>query len=261
MPKTNYQWGHSSNRQGKLSIVGIGPGDRELLSKKAGYAIAECDVVVGYRTYIKLLGKLSDGKEVISSGMTEEVKRAKLAIKKAEEGKKVCLISSGDPGIYGMAGLVLELLSGNSSTVKVEIIPAISAVSACASLLGAPLMHDFAVISLSDILTDIRLIEKRVELAARADFVIVFYNPKSKKRVVPLKSAWEILMKYKSPETPVGIVRNAYRSGEEFAITDLKNMFESEKIDMFTTIIVGNRKTYIKGKYMITPRGYKGEYL
>jgi precorrin-3B C17-methyltransferase len=231
------------------------------LSRKAGNAIAGCDVVVGYKTYIKLLGELAEGKDVISSGMTEEVKRAKLAIKKAEEGKKVCLISSGDPGIYGMAGLVLGLLSDDNRTVRVEIIPAISAVSACASLLGAPLMHDFAVISLSDVLTDTKLIEKRVELAARADFVIVFYNPRSKKRVAPLRSAWKILMKYKSPETPVGIVRNAYRSGEEAAITDLKNMLRSGKIDMFTTIIVGNGKTYVKGKYMITPRGYKGECL
>ena len=232
------------------------------MSRKAIDAIAGCDVVVGYKTYTKLLGELSDGKEVISSGMTEEVKRAKLAVKKAEEGKKVCLISSGDAGIYGMAGLVLELLKPEvEKNVLIKIIPGVPALCGCASILGAPLMHDFAVISLSDILTDIGLIEKRVELAARADFVIVFYNPKSKKRVVPLRTAWEILMKYKSHETPVGIVRNAYRSGEEVEITDLKNMLKPGKIDMFTTIIVGNRKTYVKGKYMITPRGYKGEYL
>lgn len=227
------------------------------MSRKARDAIDECDVVVGYKTYVKLLGELVDGKEVISFSMTEEVRRVKCAMKKALEGKKVCLISSGDPGIYGMAGLVLELMGDNSSMAKVEIIPAVSAASACASLLGAPLMHDFAVISLSNLLTDDELIKKRVELAAKADFVIVFYNPKSKRRIALLKAAWKILMKYKSPETPVGIVRNAYRSGEKIEITDLKNMLRSEKIDMFTTIIVGNRKTYIKGKYMITPRGYK----
>jgi precorrin-3B C17-methyltransferase len=228
------------------------------LSQRAKEALNECQVVVGYKTYIKLLGSLIDGKEVISSDMTEEIKRAKFAIKKALDGRNVCLISSGDPGIYGMVGIVLELLSEESlKKLKIQIIPAISAASACASLLGAPLMHDFAAISLSDLLTDKRLIEKRIESAAKADFVIVFYNPKSKKRIEPLKAAWQILMRYKSPQTPVGIVRNAYRKNEEVEITELKNMLRLKIIDMFTTIIVGSSKTYVKGKYMITPRGYE----
>ena len=227
------------------------------MSRKARDAINGCHVIVGYRTYIKLLGELVAGKEVISFGMTEEVRRAKCAMKRALQGKRVCLISGGDPGIYGMAGLVLELMdSKNKKNFRIEIIPAVSSASACASLLGAPLMHDFAVISLSNLLTDDELIKKRVELAARADFIIVFYNPKSKRRTAPLKAAWKILMKYKSPETPVGIVRNAYRNGEEVEITNLKDMQKSE-INMFTTIIVGNAGTYVKGGYMITPRGYK----
>ena len=257
MSKTNHQRSYHSNRQGKLAIVGIGPGDINLLSQRAKEALNECQVVVGYKTYIKLLSGLVDGKEIISSGMTEEIKRAEHAIEKVLEGKKVCLVSSGDSGIYGMAGIALELLSKEElKKLKIQIIPAISAASSCASLLGAPLMHDFAVISLSDLLTDKRLIERRVKLAAQGDFVIVFYNPKSKKRVTPLKAAWQILMKYKSPQTPVGIVRNAYRNNEEVEITELKNMFCSRMIDMFTTIIVGNSKTYVRGKYMITPRGY-----
>lgn len=217
-------------------------------------AIKSSDVVIGYKTYIKLLGNLLNNKEIVSYGMTEEIKRAEYAIKKCREGKNVCVVSSGDAGVYGMVGLVLELLS--KEAIKVEIIPGIPAASSCASLLGAPLMNDFVSISLSDLLIDNRLIKKRVSYAAKGDFVIVFYNPKSKKRLAPLKDAWKILMKYKSPKTPVGIVRNAYRDSQEVIITELRNMLR-EKIDMFTTIIVGNSKTYIKGNYMITPRGYK----
>lgn len=214
-------------------------------------------MIVGYRVYIELLGDLVSGKKVVSSGMTQEIKRAKFAIESAKEGKQVALISGGDPGVYGMAGLCLELLSnGEQSRIKIEIIPAITAATSCAGLLGAPLMHDFAVISLSDILTDLELIKQRIALAVQADFVIVFYNPQSKKRIVPLKAAWEILMKHKSPHTPVGIVRNATRKQEEVRITDLKNMLAEKNIDMVTTIIVGNSKTYTKGKFMVTPRGY-----
>ncbi|MBI3991484.1 MAG: precorrin-3B C(17)-methyltransferase, partial [Candidatus Omnitrophica bacterium] len=215
-------------------------------------------IVIGYKTYIKLLEELLVGREVVSYGMTEEIKRAKYAIKCASDGKNVCVISSGDPGVYGMAGLLLELLTDEEAQkIKVEIIAGIPSASACASLLGAPLMHDFATISLSDLLTDRELINKRVELAAKGDFVIVFYNPKSKKRVAPFKEAFDLLMKYKSPKTPVGIVRNAYRDGEEVIVTELKDMFEYlEKIDMVTTIIIGNSKSYIKGRHIITPRGY-----
>lgn len=213
---------------------------------------------MGYKAYLQLLKGLLAGKEIISSGMTQEVRRAKQAIEKTLAGNDVCLISSGDPGIYGMAGVILELLKKEETRkVRIEIIPGITAASSCASLLGAPLMNDFAVISLSDLLTDRRIIERRVESACQGDFVIVFYNPKSKKRIKPLETAWQILMKHRSPRTPVGIVRNARRDNEEVMITSLENMPEVKQIDMGTAIIVGNSKTFVKGRYMITPRGYE----
>lgn len=213
---------------------------------------------MGYKAYLQLLNGLVAGKEIISSGMTQEVRRAGLAVEKALAGNDVCLISSGDPGIYGMAGVILELLGKEEAEkIEIEIIPGITAASSCASLLGAPLMNDFAVISLSDLLTDPRIIERRVESACQGDFVIVFYNPKSKKRIKPLETAWQILMKYRSPQTPVGIVRNARRANEEVVIISLEDMFKVEQIDMGTTVVVGNSKTYVKGRYMITPRGYE----
>ncbi len=215
-------------------------------------------MIVGYTAYLQLLDGLTDGKEIISSGMTQEVGRARRAVERALEGKKVSVISSGDPGIYGMAGLILELLTEEEmSHIRIEIVPGITAASSSASLLGAPLMNDFAVISLSDLLTDRKTIERRVESACQGDFVIVFYNPKSQKRTRPFKVAWEILMKHRSPKTPVGIVRNARRENEEVVITCLAKMFEVEPINMGTTILVGNSKTYVKGRYMITPRGYE----
>lgn len=219
-------------------------------------------MIVGYKTYIKLLGSLVAGKEVISSGMTQETKRARFAIRLAQEGRQVSLVSSGDPGVYGMAGPVLELLGKEEKDkIKIEIIPGIIAATSCASLLGAPLMHDFTVISLSDILTDLKLIKRRIAMAARGDFVIVFYNPQSKNRTRPLKAAWKILMKYKSPNTPVGIVRNAARKNEEVIVTILEDMLAAKKIDMVTTIIIGNSQTYTKGRYMVTPRGYNSKVV
>jgi precorrin-3B C17-methyltransferase len=213
---------------------------------------------VGYKAYLQCLDNLVAGKEIISSGMTQEVRRAEKAIEKALAGKNVCLISSGDPGIYGMAGVILELLKKKEvGKIPIEIIPGITAASSCASLLGAPLMNDFAVISLSDLLTDSKIIEKRIRSACQGDFVIVFYNPKSKKRIKPLEMAWQILMKFRSPRTPIGIVRNARRADEEVIITSLKDMLAVKQIDMGTTIIVGNSKTFTKGRYMITPRGYE----
>lgn len=254
--------GLRGHRQGKLKIVGIGPGERGLLGPKAHEAIRNSQIVVGYKAYIRLVDGLLEGalgkeKEIISSGMTQERSRAKLALEKALEGHEVCLISSGDPGIYGMAGPVLELLNEEEAKrIDIEIIPGITAASACASLLGAPLMNDFAVISLSDLLTDRQRIEERVESACKGDFVMVFYNPKSKTRIEPLKRAWEILMRHRPPETPVGIVRNAHREAEEVILTSLKELLSIKRMDMGTTIIVGNSSTYFKGNYMITPRGY-----
>jgi precorrin-3B C17-methyltransferase len=235
------------------------------LSPRAYRAIQDCQVIVGYKAYLQLIDRLLDrglvaGKEIISSGMKQEVRRAEEAIKKALAGLNVCLVSSGDPGIYGMAGVILELLKKTEiGKIPIEIIPGITAASSSAGLLGAPLMNDFAVISLSDLLTDSKIIEKRIRSACQGDFVIVFYNPKSKKRIKPLQKAWQILMRYRSPGTPVGIVRNARRANEEVIITSLKDMLAAKEIDMGTTVIVGNSKTFIKGRYMITPRGYKME--
>ncbi|MBI5124330.1 MAG: precorrin-3B C(17)-methyltransferase [Candidatus Omnitrophica bacterium] len=238
-------------------MVGIGPGDAGHMSQRARKAIEQSQVLIGYKTYIGLVGNLVRGKEVISSGMTEEIERAKFAIENARGGKRVCLISSGDPGVYGMAGLVLELLEKNDlDKIEIDIIPGIISANACASLLGAPLMHDFAVISLSDLLTDLGLIKRRIESAAKSDFVIVLYNPKSAGRIIPFNKACDILVRYKSPHTPVGIVRNAYRDNQEVIITTLKELISSKKVNMATTIIIGNSKTYLKGGYMITPRGY-----
>lgn len=228
------------------------------LSQKAREVIAESQIIIGYATYIKLLDNLTAGKEVISSGMTREIGRATQAIEKALVGKKVCLISSGDPGIYGMAGVVLELLENSDlKRLKIEIIPGITAASACASLLGAPLAQDFAVISLSDLLVERKEIEKKIRAAAKADFVIVLYNPKSKSRIKPLEKAWKIIMRYRSSQTPVGIVKNAYRGKEEVKLTLLKEAALLKNIDMTTTIVVGNSLTFVKdGRYLITARGY-----
>lgn len=285
-----------------MSIVGIGPGALDQLSRRAYDVIRDAQVIVGYRTYIKLLGRLIAGKEIVSFGMKREIQRVRLAIRKAREGKRVCLVSSGDPGVYGMAGPALEvdaqegngrkiassfdLRSGRSlehsrralssgrdrgtlcnddrgcndgdrdDVLDIEIIPGISSATACAALLGAPLSHDFAVISLSDLLTDRRVIEKRLRLAAQADFVIVLYNPRSVKRRALLEKAWRIIAEYRSGAVPVGIVRNAYRAGEEVRVTCMKDAPGCGDIDMVTTVIVGNSRTYVRNGCMITPRGY-----
>jgi len=249
--------GHSYS-QGRLYIVGTGPGRVSFLSQRAREVIEQCGVIIGYSTYIRLIDNLIKNKEAVSFGMRKEVERARYAIKRALKGENVCLISDGDPGIYGMAGVVLQLLDREEKErIKIEIIPGITAACSCAALLGAPLTHDFVVISLSDLLTNGELIKRRIELAAKGDFVVVLYNPKSKRRTDILKRAWEILMRYKSPKNPVGIVRNAQRDDEEVIVTTLKDMFLSKRIDMTTNIIVGNSETYVKGKFMITPRGYE----
>jgi precorrin-3B C17-methyltransferase len=187
--------------------------------------------------------------------MGKEVERAKIALAKVNQGKCVVMVSSGDPGVYGMAGIVLEVVAQEKSAVSVEIIPGVTAATAASAILGAPLVSDFAVISLSDLLTPWEKIERRLEAAAASDFSIVLYNPQSQSRVEPLSKAYEILLKHIDPKTPVGIVRQAGREGEQYVITTLKDMLNCE-IDMVTTIVVGNSATkIIKGK-MITARGY-----
>ena len=244
---------------GKITVIGIGPGSLEDMTPRARKAIESAEVVVGYKTYIKLVDSIIGGKEIIDNGMMQEVERCQLAVKSAAEGKETVVISSGDSGIYGMAGLVLELVLQLPENERPEwggVVAGISAVQASAAILGAPLMHDFAVISLSDLMTPWELIKKRAEAAASADFVIALYNPKSHKRVNHIEEIREIVMKYRSPETPVGIVSSASRDAEEKVISNLEN-FTKEDIHMFSLVIIGNSNTYVKDGYMITPRGYK----
>jgi adenosylcobyric acid synthase len=239
----------------RLYIVGIGPGDLNHMTYQAREAIESADTVVGYKTYLHLIEPLLGGKEVVSSGMMKEVERCREAIRRAGEGRTVALVSSGDSGIYGMAGLVLELTPPDC--IEVVTVPGVSAVQAAASVLGAPLMHDFAVVSLSDLLTPWDLIEKRLEAAASADFVIALYNPRSKGRTRHMERAIEIMLQSRAPDTPVGIVRNACREGEEKILATLAGIPLS-RIDMFSMVIVGSSATYVDGRgRMVTPRGYE----
>ena len=215
----------------KLYVVGIGPGGAEHITPAAVAAIAAAEVVVGYATYLELIPELLVGKEVVSSGMMKEVERCRQALELAADGRCVALVSSVDAGVYGMAGLVLEL-AGDSSP-EIEIVPGISAVQAAAARLGAPLMHDFAVVSLSDLLTPWELIRRRLLAAGAADFVVALYNPKSKGRVTQLEEARQILLRHRSPRTPVGIVRNACRPGESLVVTDLAGLAE-QAVDMLS---------------------------
>jgi len=227
------------------------------MTPKAKQEIECADVVVGYAMYVKLVRSIiKPDAEVISGRMGREVERARLAVMLALENKHVVVISSGDAGVYGMAGVVLEVAAHENADVSIEIVPGVTAATAAAAKLGAPLVGDFAVISLSDLLTPWSVIEKRLEAAAEADFVIVLYNPQSSGRKEPLAKAHEILRRHRSPETPVGIVRLAGRDGEETAITTLKEMVDAD-IDMVTTVIVGNSSTRVVNNRMVTSRGYK----
>ena len=240
----------------QLFVVGLGPGNIEQMSRRAYHVLKEVEVIVGYKTYIGLIDEMiREDQQVYTSGMRKEQERAEKALELANQGNRVAIISSGDTGVYGMAGLVLELLEKGNYQVKTEIIPGITAANAAASLLGAPLMHDYAVISLSDLLTPWKQIEKRLKSAAKADFITALYNPRSSKRTEQIKIARKIYLNYHSGDTPVGIVRNAGRENEETIITDLSKMLE-EKIDMLTTVIIGNSETYVTGDRIITPRGY-----
>jgi cobalt-precorrin 5A hydrolase/precorrin-3B C17-methyltransferase len=246
---------------GKLFLVGIGPGEPEQMTFKAREALTGSNVVVGYKTYIKLIEQFLSQKEVITGGMGGEVERMKKAISLAEEGKTVAVVSSGDAGIYGMAGLVGEIVQqqGFPTKFEIEVIPGVPSLCATATLLGAPIMHDFASISLSDRLIPWRVVARRLRMAAKGDFVIVLYNPKSKQRQYQLAEARGILLRYRSGSTPVGIVNNAYREGQKVTITDLEHMLDFD-IGMFTTIIVGNSTTFTFERWMVTPRGYRAKY-
>ncbi len=243
--------------------MGIGPGAHDLVTPRARNVLMASDVIVGYHVYLKLLEpELKEGKEIISTPMRKEIERCTMAIDKVLGGRRTSIVSSGDSGIYGMAGLVLELLysRGLIDKVSVEIVPGIPSFVAVSSLLGAPLMHDFAVISLSDLLTPWDRIEKRVLSASEGDFVIVLYNPRSKKRDWQIKRAIELIREHRSPDTPVGIVRNAAREDESVFISTLSHI-DYERIDMLTTVIVGNSSSRIISDRIITPRGYTEKYI
>ena len=239
--------------KGKIYVVGIGPGNMEDISVRAYKTLKNVDVIAGYITYIDLVKDEFKEKEVYVSGMKKEIDRCEKVLELAKEGKTVALISSGDAGIYGMAGIMIEVALG--SGIDVEVIPGITSSVAGASLVGAPLMHDQAIISLSDLLTDWEVITKRIDRASEGDFVISLYNPKSKGRTEQIVEAREIMLKHKAPSTPVALLRHVGREDENYTLTNLDEMLNYE-IDMFTVVIVGNSKTYVKEGKMITPRGY-----
>ncbi len=238
----------------KLYVLGIGPGGREHFTHRMEEALSECEVVVGYTPYIDYLGDLVEGKELFSTGMKSEIARCEEAIRQAQQGRTTCIVSTGDAGLYGMAGPILELAEG----IEVEIIPGISASFAAAAHLGAPIMHDNATISLSDLLTPWEMILKRVRCAAEGDFVISLYNPRSKGRPHHLGQVLSIIREYRDSETPVGIVRNAGRPETSVTITTLGDIDE-EIVDMLSVVIIGNSKTRIKDGRMVTPRGYENK--
>ena len=248
-------------KPGTLAVVGTGPGAADLITPRARLSIEQADIVVGYKTYLDLVTDFitPEQQEVISSAMMQEIDRCRKALALADEGKQVALVCGGDPGIYAMAGLVYELVKETSSGSRIEIIPGIAALHACAAILGAPLMHDFAAISLSDLMTPWEMIEKRLQAAAMADFVTVLYNPKSKKRTTQIVRAREIMLEHRDPATPVGIVSGATRAHETVRLTSLSDMLDQE-IGMQTTVIIGNSATFIFGDKMGTPRGYTAKY-
>ncbi|MBR0367139.1 MAG: precorrin-3B C(17)-methyltransferase [Clostridia bacterium] len=239
----------------KIRVVGIGPGDYEEMTVKAVNALNACDVIVGYHVYVDLVKAHFPDKEFFTTPMRREVDRCKMALDMAREGRDVAMICSGDAGIYGMAGLIYELL-GEDDDVAVEVIGGLTAATSGGCRLGAPLTHDFAVISLSDLLTPWELIEKRLDCAAAGNFGIVLYNPRSLKRRDYLQKACDIVLKHQSPDTVCGVVRNIGREGEDTQIMPLSALRDYDA-DMFTTVFIGNAFTRVIGGKMVTPRGYK----
>lgn len=263
---------------GRLCLVGLGPGHGEHMTGRARDAVAASEVVVGYTTYLRLIRPLVEGKAVVQTGMTEEVGRAVTAVELAEAGRRVAVVSGGDAGIYGMAGLVMEVLAERGWTpadarppwarlwtrpgggdLEVEVVPGVSALNACAALVGAPLMNDFAAVSLSDHLTPWEVIARRLEAAGAGDFVTVLYNPSSGRRTWQLAEACRILRRYRDGATPVAIVKSAYRDRQEIRLSDLDHLPKAE-IGMLTTVIVGNSTTKALGDLLVTPRGYAAKY-
>ena len=243
-------------KKGKIYVVGIGPGKKPDMTYRAYKAMENSDVIIGYKTYINLIKEYFENKELINSPMKKEVDRCQDALNIAREGKTVSLISSGDAGVYGMAGIMLEIVD---DSIEVEIISGVTATNAAGSVVGAPIMHDYVTISLSDLLTDWELIKKRLDLAAQGDFVVSLYNPKSRGRTTQIEEARDIMLKHKSKSTVVAIAKNIGRDDEEYVLTTLEQMLNYD-IDMSTIVIIGNSNTFIKNGKMITPRGYKAKY-
>lgn len=250
-------------KAGKILLVGIGPGAHQHMTFRAREAIAQADVVIGYSTYIKLVEDLLDGKEVIKKGMTEELDRSIEAFEYAKKGKTVALVSSGDIGVYGMAGPTYEFLLESGwtpeSDIEVEVVVGSTALSSCAALVGAPLTHDFCAISLSDLLTPWTVIARRLEGAAKGDFVVALYNPKSGRRTQHIVEAQKIMLRYRSPKTPVAIVKSGYRKLQNVQLVTLAEMADCD-IGMLTTVLIGNSSTFIRAGLMVTPRGYANKY-
>ena len=238
----------------KLYVIGIGPGAEDQMTRKALDILRDVDVIAGYGVYVELVKPLFPDKEYLVNPMRKEVDRCRMAIDAAKEGRTVAMISSGDAGVYGMAGLCLELAA--DTDVEVEVVPGVTAALSGGAVLGAPLTHDFAVISLSDLLTPWDKIEKRLELAGEADLSIALYNPSSHRRSDYLQKACDILMRHVKPETVCGVVRNIGREGESFQVMTLKEL-RDYKADMFTTVFIGNSQTMEINGRMVTPRGYR----
>lgn len=241
----------------KLYIIGFGPGGTEYMTLEAKHAIEDSDVIVGYTVYVDLLREHFQEKEFYTTPMKKEKERCQWAIDTAVSGKRVALVCSGDSGVYGMAGLVLELIQQRKEKLdlKIHVVAGVTAACSGAAVLGAPLNHDFAVISLSDLLTPWELIEKRLECAAMGDFCICLYNPSSHKRQDYLQRACEIVEKYKNKDTVCGYVKNIGRQQQEKKILTLEEL-KQEQVDMFTTVFIGNSQTSSDGEWMVTPRGY-----
>ena len=245
----------------KITVIGIGPGNVGDMTSNTIEALGKAEIVVGYKYYIPFISPLlREDAVVIQNGMKQEQKRIEKAFEIAETGKDVSVISSGDAGIYGMAPLVYEMLRERGSDIEVEVIPGISAFQKAASLLGAPVGHDFCVISLSDLMTPWMVIEKRIKAAAEADFVTAVYNPKSHGRYWELYRLKELFLEYRNPDTPVGYVHQAGREGQKVMVTSLKD-FDPEDVDMFTVVIIGNSQTFRFDGHMVTPRGYYGSEM
>lgn len=244
---------------GKITVIGIGPGESSQMTEKAMNALQDADVIVGYSKYIELLGDAFDSKEIITTGMRREIDRCRLCFEEAIKDKKVALVCSGDAGIYGMAALIYEIADEYPDidmVMDIEIVAGITAAASGAAVLGAPINHDFCTISLSDLLTPWELIEKRLRAAAEGDFAIALYNPSSMKRADYLQKACDILLEHISSDRACGYVKNIGRDGT-ITWTGTLNELRNEQVDMFTTCYIGNSRSYIKNGKLITPRGYK----